>query len=104
MTRRPRLGRSVITRGTPCARCGATLDRATPIERSAVPKEGDISFCAYCGAIAAFDADGKRRILTLDEIRALPEEVRDQLATAEVARRYTASKRVAREALKRHIN
>jgi len=53
-----------------CLHCGKILDMAgspdgSPIDR---PSDGDITVCIRCGAVMAFDGEGKVRGMTDEEI------------------------------------
>lgn len=45
---------SIITEDDACPECGRQLNRVTCAEGDAAPEPGDISLCAYCGALNMF--------------------------------------------------
>lgn len=54
-----------------CPDCNALLDRASGM---AAPKPGDLSVCAYCGAMLVFDQSLVQRALSEADFAALPED------------------------------
>lgn len=70
-----------------CLGCGAALDAATHLQdESKRPREGDISVCVYCGAMA-FTEDGFLREATVEELATLPEPIKIEIARIRVAAR-----------------
>lgn len=63
-----KIGRSIKLDHNPCLNCEAPLDAAKVIGNDEKPKPGDITVCAYCGHIMAFDGQLKFRQLNHDEI------------------------------------
>jgi hypothetical protein len=61
-----------------CPSCGTKLDAATSLECS-TPEPGDLTVCAECGAICTFTEVLGCRLLTEEDLSALPTEVREQL-------------------------
>ncbi len=49
-----------------CRKCGRKLDGATDPFGEATPKDGDVSFCIYCGTLSVFQ-DGYLRAPTDEE-------------------------------------
>lgn len=64
-----KIGRSIELDHNPCLNCGAPLDAAKGVGNDKKPRPGDISVCAYCGHIMAFDEQLKLRQLNDDEVR-----------------------------------
>jgi hypothetical protein len=56
-----------------CAACGAPNDGAAAKD-DAVPKDGDVSICAYCGHLAIFRTDLSLRAITAAELAKLCED------------------------------
>ena len=54
-------------REQPCVKCGYRLDSTTNVSRKERPTAGDLSICAECGFVTAFDDQLKRRLLTPEE-------------------------------------
>lgn len=74
---------SFITRHaeTPCPNCQYSLNASGDPATGAVPKAGDLSVCINCAAILRYeDAALHLRSMTPDEIEALSDEERDDLA------------------------
>ncbi|HEX8564108.1 MAG TPA: hypothetical protein VF648_00470 [Pyrinomonadaceae bacterium] len=53
-----------------CSNCGELLDATTGIQEQ-MPHEGDVSICAECGQLTAFDSELKLRAVTEPEIENL---------------------------------
>jgi hypothetical protein len=51
-----------------CAACGAPNDGAASYPKDAVPKDGDVSLCMYCGHLAMFASDLSLREVTSEEL------------------------------------
>lgn len=70
------------TRATACWSCGRHVDAVSALHEHA-PKEGDVSVCAYCGALMEFDAGGLPRRPDDPEalLASLPEEQRGWVLT-----------------------
>jgi hypothetical protein len=65
---------------TYCSSCEEPLDAATVADSThAIPAEGDISICAYCGNISVYRADQTLRPITAREWATMPTETREQL-------------------------
>ncbi len=73
-----------------CSSCGYLMDAATGFMADAVPAESDVSLCLNCGTPYALHG-GVWRTLTSEEWRAIPRDVRRQLALLEVARRLSVT-------------
>jgi hypothetical protein len=54
-----------------CLTCGAHLNMHRGTTEPAIPKEGDICLCAYCGGLHKFKEDFKLRALTMEELSAV---------------------------------
>lgn len=65
-------------KGTDCPRCEEFLDGFTSIEAGNIPKDGDISICAYCLTLLRYESDLSLRVLTDEEI----EEFKPQIKAA----------------------
>jgi len=64
-----------------CPACDGLANAARPAESaSAAPKDGDLSLCAACGAVAQW-TDGQTRLVPFDE-STLDAEGRAQIAAA----------------------
>lgn len=77
----PVLGQSFRRTGSApprCPGCGTALNASAPFNGSKAPKDGELSLCAHCGAVAEFCDGGFRAV---DE-STLPEETRAVLAKA----------------------
>jgi hypothetical protein len=79
-----RMGEGMRVPAHVCPRCGYRMDGASAVspegERLHVaPQPGDCSVCICCGAILEFARYGDPRWLTMEELAALPEELRNQL-------------------------
>lgn len=73
------------TRVTQCHACGHRINTAMVFSGARAPREGDITMCAYCLAVATFITDdGETRVLSDDEIGHLPDWVREQIGIAKV--------------------
>jgi hypothetical protein len=59
---------------TLCWHCDHMLDAASPVEGQAVPSEGAVSLCLYCGAVAIFEEDLKLRAPTEEELDEIVKE------------------------------
>jgi hypothetical protein len=59
----------------PCLTCGYVTDAVTSVsDEGARPKEGDVSFCLACGALAIFDDDLRFRAATAEEAALLAKD------------------------------
>lgn len=80
-----------------CLHCDKVLDGAashdgTPIEP---PADGDVTVCGYCGCIMAYDAEGKVRGMTDDEIDATmrdPALIHHLIVTVQRIRMFNAAR------------
>lgn len=52
--------------GRVCLDCGARVDDQTSLTGKPAPKDGDVSVCAHCGALAIFAANAMRLRRTTD--------------------------------------
>lgn len=74
---------SYRTRKSACPCCHRTLDGATKIHgENTAPAAGTLSVCFYCGSFLIFTEDLSMRLMTLEEVGALPDEVRNLLVRA----------------------
>jgi len=64
-----------------CPQCGYVTDRDVEIhgDDASKPKPGDLAVCLRCGLFETFTADGHKRTLTLEEVRAIPRVDRRRL-------------------------
>jgi len=53
--------------GHDCLRCHGVLNGATNVTNNAMPKDGDLTICIYCGHLMAFTDDLSLRELTAEE-------------------------------------
>lgn len=69
-----------------CVRCGEHMNAATPVsDDKAVPKDGDGSMCLYCGA--PYERRSRHwRLMTADQIAALPPAIGAILLRVQIAR------------------
>ena len=72
----------IVTPKCPCPLCGHELDRATPVEKGATPKAGDLSVCIGCGGCLTFAEDLTLRELSDAELNELPPDTRLELVWA----------------------
>jgi len=73
-----------------CPQCKHEVDEissAVDTGKIVAPNPGDITMCLYCGLLEQFtDTTLDRRVLSGDDINALPPKLREQLAWYEIAR------------------
>lgn len=62
-----------------CPGCAHPFNDATHVAGDAKPSPGDLSMCWYCGAFLEFNPDLTTRLLTLEDIGSLPDDVRISL-------------------------
>lgn len=75
-----------------CEKCGQVLtDHEMLEDPEAVPRDGDISVCIFCGKVMVFDK-GRIRNLTPEEEIALPDDVRREIEKIEAAREIIITK------------
>lgn len=74
-----KLGTSHQIKASPCPGCNEVFDGATQVGGDSVPVPGDLCVCMGCGSFNAYAADLTLRSLGLEEIAALPDELRIQL-------------------------
>jgi hypothetical protein len=69
-----------------CTRCGYVMDAASEVGGSdAVPSEGDTSMCLNC--ICPYTREnGRWRLLSSEEVNALPSDVRVIIQRAQIVR------------------
>lgn len=83
MTARRR--KDYATKPSLCPRCGYGLDRCFNTQRERAPKPGDITVCMSCALVMTFTEDMSERALTVDEIQALPGEMKTELLRVALA-------------------
>lgn len=72
-----------------CPACKHRLTAATAIASDrGVPKEGDLTMCAYCTAFLVFKDDSTVRVMTLEEVGNLQDE--ERMLLVELRRRLKA--------------
>src|SRR5262245_49957063 len=67
---------------TVCPHCGHLLNalsQASGIVEQGVPEPGDVSVCLQCRSLLELTAIGAYRLLTPDEVAALPDDLRIDL-------------------------
>ncbi len=70
-----------------CPQCEKPLDGATFLgNATAVPTEGSLSVCLYCGSLNVFRADQTLRRMPYSQFKKLPLKVRQFLDKVEIAR------------------
>lgn len=57
-----------------CPQCGATFYAHAPIHHHAPPGPGDVSICARCGVIIAFDEDMALEVASQETLDSLDAE------------------------------
>lgn len=81
---------------SPCSNCKRLTDAATVVDHAdAIPKPGDLSVCAYCGVINAYDAALLLVPFPDEDFSLLPLDVRrllKRVQTAIISRRERASR------------
>jgi len=76
-----------------CPNCQKLLDAAIAVGGSGSPRSGDVTVCVYCGALLSFGVGLRLRVLTWDEVLALPLDVRQRLAVVQqVAAEFQAER------------
>lgn len=74
--------RTTRTAASHCPGCGAVRDATSILMGDAVPSEGDLSVCMYCGLIFQFGRGLEQIPMSETEITALPAFTRRNLARA----------------------
>lgn len=75
-----------------CPACHARLTAATHFQNS-TPKPGDITVCAYCSTLCTFNTDMTMRSLRIDELEALPQELKAKVRQYQFATALCAMRR-----------
>lgn len=70
---------TTITENNECPGCGTKVNAATGTDGVSVPAEGDLSVCFKCGTLLVFKKDLSIRLLELEELVSLDQDVRDEL-------------------------
>lgn len=77
-----RRARRAVPPAPACPSCKATLDGHVPHGAARPPQPGDLTACFQCSAPLLFGEGLVLRLLTAEELAALPPEVRAQLERA----------------------
>ncbi len=73
-----------------CEKCGEVLSQFEKLDDpEAVPRDGDLSLCFYCGKVTMFDK-GNLRNLTQEEEETLSDDIRREIEKIEIARERTS--------------
>jgi len=73
-----------------CPTCGTKLSAATAVKHDESPKPGSLTVCIECGTVLEFGASMELRVMTPEQVAALPAAVREQLQAMSHAKQNAA--------------